>query len=347
MTRGSGRWLALLLVLPFWACAGVGVSKDELPGGEIAMRWYDEEATRHRREAVVDLTNRAGGGRQSEGVAVARVDDMSRYMGQLFGVATDIDPRSIERRFPGRLVFFDPRDGSIAQVEGARPGGNPSDLSADGDRLLFTQVDGKYRQLYEYLRSTGEIRRVTRGPDVHADGCYGPDGRVVVLRATVQGHNAFSRLLISQGEGRPPAEVSSGPSDWGPACAPDGSAIAWVAVDAKRGDQLMTRMPPQGGTIRKLGPGKDPSFSADSEWIVYSARVGKVWQLFRIRPDGSGRHPMGRNTLDSVQPAFSPDGRLVVYVSDDGFDRRPYLRRFDGSGDTILLDNGSGINPIW
>jgi Tol biopolymer transport system component len=347
MTRGFGRWLALLLVLPLGACAGVGVRKDELPDGEIALRWYDEKATRHRREAVVDLTQRASGGQQGAGVAVARVDDMSRYMGQLFGVETDIDPRSIERRFPGRLVFFDPRDGSISEVEGARPGGNPSDLSSDGDRLLFTQLDGKYRQLYEYLRSTGEIRRVTRGPDVHADGCYGPGGRVVLLRATVQGHNAFSRLLISQGAGRPPAEVSRGPSDWGPACAPDGSAVAWVAVDAKRGDQLMTRMPPEGGTIRKLGPGKDPSFSADSEWIVYSARVGKVWQLFRIRPDGSGRHPMGRNTLDSVQPAFSPDGRLVVYVSDDGFDRRPYLRRFDGTGDTILLDNGSGINPIW
>ena len=109
----------------------------------------------------------------------------------------------------------------------------------------------------------------------------------------------------------------------------------------------MSRVPPLDGPIRRLGPGKDPSFSPDSEWIVYSARVGKVWQLFRIRPDGSGRHPVGRSTLDSVQPAFSPDGRLLVYVSDDGFDRRPYLRRFDGTGDRILLQEGSGINPIW
>lgn len=343
MTRAIRLLLASLLV----GCAGGGVRPDEVPEGEIAMRWYDEEATRRRRDAVVDLTERAAGSGSGPGVAVARVDDLSRYMGQLFGLDSDDDPRSIERRFPGRLVFYDPRSGEITTVEGARPGGNPADLSSDGEKLLFSQVEGNYRQLYEFRRSTGEIRRVTRGPAVHADGCYGPDDSVVMLRAVVRGQNATSRIVITRKGGLPPLQVSNGPSDWGPACAPDGSAIAWVAVDRKRGDQLMTRVPPVDGTIRRLGPGKDPSFSPDSEWIVYSARIGKVWQLFRIRPDGSGRHPVGRSTLDSLQASFSPGGRLLVYVSDDGFDRRPYLRRFDGTGDTILLQQGSGINPIW
>lgn len=340
------RWLGALLMLLF-GCAGVGVRPGEIAEGEIALRWYDEEATRHRREAVADLNERARRGGQGDGVAVARIDDVSRYMGQLLGVAKDIDPRSIERRFPGKLVFFDPREGRITAVEGARPGANPSDRSDDGERLLMSQLDGRYRQLYEYRRSTGEIRRVTRGPHVHADGCYGPEGSVVLLRATVSGHQARSRILMTRPGGQKPVQISAGPSDWGPACAPDGSAIAWVSVDPKRGDQLMTRVPPLDGEIRRLGPGKDPSFSSDSEWIVYTARVGKVWQLFRIRPDGSGRHPIGRSPLNSLQPSFSPDGRLVVYVSDDGFDRRPYLRRFDGTGDTILLGDGSGINPIW
>ena len=341
------RVLCAVLALVFCACAGLGVRPEEIPEGEIALRWYDEEATRRRRDAVDDLTRQAQGSGQGSGVAVARVDDVSRYMGQLLGVSTGIDPRALDRRFPGRLAFFEPHAGTISLVPGARPGANPSDLSADGDRLLFSQLDGKYRQLYQYLRSTGEIRRVTRGPHVHADGCYGPDGSVIMLRATVEGSQARSRIVMTRSRGERPLLVSEGPSNWGPACAPDGNAIAWVSVDRKRGDQLMTKVPPLDGPVRRLGPGKDPSFSRDSEWIVYSARVGKVWQLFRIRPDGSGRHPMGRNTLDSIQPAFSPDGELVVYVSDDGFDRRPYLRRFDGTGDTILLHEGSGINPIW
>ena len=40
------------------------------------------------------------------------------------------------------------------------------------------------------------------------------------------------------------------------------------------------------------------------------------------------------------------DARVDEPASKDS-DPRPYLRRFDGSGDTILLDEGSGINPIW
>ena len=39
--------------------------------------------------------------------------------------------------------------------------------------------------------------------------------------------------------------------------------------------------------------------------------------------------------------------KLIVYISDDGFDRIPHLRRFDGSGDTVLMKQGSGINPVW
>ena len=154
------RALGLLLALVLGGCAGAGVRSEEVPTGEIALRWYDEEATRRRRDAVAEVNERGSG--SGPGVAVARVDDVSRYVGGLFGVESE-DPRSVERRFPGRLVFFDPRTGLLEPVPGARPGGTPADLSGDGEKLLFSQLDGKYRQLYEYRRSTGEIRRVTRG----------------------------------------------------------------------------------------------------------------------------------------------------------------------------------------
>ena len=71
------------------------------------------------------------------------------------------------------------------------------------------------------------------------------------------------------------------------------------------------------------------------------------WSLYRIRPDGSGRRPIGQGTLDELDPSFSPDGRLVVYVGDDGFQKQLYLRRFDGSGDRLLLGSGGGTDPIW
>ena len=57
MRRGH----ALLLVLLLGGCAGMGIRSDEIPTGEIALRWYDEKGTRKRREAVADLTGLAKG----------------------------------------------------------------------------------------------------------------------------------------------------------------------------------------------------------------------------------------------------------------------------------------------
>jgi hypothetical protein len=37
----------------------------------------------------------------------------------------------------------------------------------------------------------------------------------------------------------------------------------------------------------------------------------------------------------------------VVYVAGVDFRRHLYLRRFDGTGDRILLADGDGERPIW
>ena len=48
-----------------------------------------------------------------------------------------------------------------------------------------------------------------------------------------------------------------------------------------------------------------------------------------------------------MMPTFSPDGRLVLYVSDNGYEQRIHVRRFDGSGDRLLTNSGGGSDPVW
>jgi len=212
---------------------------------------------------------------------------------------------------------------------------------------MFTQLVGEYRQMFEFDRTTEEVRQLTRGRGVHPDGCYGPEGRFVLVRAEVKRGRAVSQIQLTEPGGIRPQAISEGPTDYGPACAPDGRAIAWVTLDERGRDGLIVRMPALDGEPRRIGPGRDPAFSPDGEWIVYSALVRREWKLYRIRPDGSGRKAIGRGVLDELQPSFSPDGRLVVYVSDDGLHKRIYLRRFDGTGDRVLLESGGGHDPVW
>jgi hypothetical protein len=67
-----------------------------------------------------------------------------------------------------------------------------------------------------------------------------------------------------------------------------------------------------------------------------------------MRVDGSGRSPLGREGIrDERWPAVSPDGGYVVYVGEsEGLDRL-FIRRFDGTGDRILLNDGGIAQPIW
>lgn len=347
MTRRLAAALALALLLG--GCQGLGISRDELPERRFALHWYDVETQRRRAEAIADSDPNAQSGTPG---GMPNVDEFARYFGRLLGVQETGEDREtpigmrLAERFPGRLALIDARSGAVELLP-ATPGALPRDWSADGRRLIFSQLVGRVRQLFIYDTVRGDVRPLSRGPAVHADGCFGPDGRYVFVTTTVTKDSAASRLELTAPGGARPAPLTEGPNDHAVACAPDGSAVAWVRTDERGRDSLMSRSPLPDGPVRRLGPGRFPSFSPDSEWIAYSALREGRWTLHRIRADGSGRRTIGTGTLHEVQPTFSPDGRLVLYVADNGFEHRIYVRRFDGSGDRLLLDSGGGAAPVW
>ncbi len=328
----------LLALLGSIACQGPGVSPAEFAPRPIALSYLDAARSRRRAEMLAETEL----GRSPPKPGVARASDVARYLEFLAGQAGGSGDE-----FAGRLALLDPASGAVTPLAAARPGALPQDRSADGDRLLFAQRVGEYLQLFELRHRSGEVRRLTRGPLVHPQGCYGPEGRLVSMTAGVESGRAVSRIEVA-GAGRAgPQRISEGPLDHSPACAPDGSAVAWVARDPRGRESILARGLPLEGEPVRLGPGREPGFTPDGRWIVYSARAKGRWALYRVRPDGSGRAPIGVGTFDQMQPAVSPDGRLVVYVVQDGYHRRLHLRRFDGSGDRILLDDGDAEHPVW
>lgn len=323
-----------------------GLSASELPERAIALRWFDAETLRGRTEMI----ERYFGGPAKSPRGMPDIDDFKKYMGRLLGAEVAPEEGSllerVERAYPGRMSFGYARSGKVEELA-LTPGAVPRSWSPDGKRLLFTQLVHGFRQLFALTRGSRETHPVTHGPGVHPDGCFGPDRRLVIVSTTVKDGRALSRLVITSPGGTRAKGYTSGPSDYAPACAPDGSAVVWVSVTDRGRDVLMSRTPALDGEVRRLGPGRDPAFSPDSQWIVYTARVGRRWALHRIRADGSGRRPIGTGNFNEYQPSFSPDGRLVVYISDNGLDQRFHVRRFDGTGDRVLFTEGGGSDPVW
>jgi Tol biopolymer transport system component len=339
-----GVWLA--------SCQSAGIPQPEIPSDPIAFNYRTPEearrradAWRDRQRAADDDARAAAGPLVGQGAEMrASADQLGDFLSRVLGRGDEVDDPA-----PGRLALLDPRSGAIEVVAAARRGSVPLEWSRDRDRLLFAQPGDRDFQIYEYERERGTVRPITHGPQAYTQACYASEGRIVVAAADVRGTTPRARIEVSQPGGRGPFEPLT---EWGmqhsPSCAPDGRSIVWMRENADGRSELLWRELGASGRTLVLAPGRQPRYSADGSWIVYSAPLQREWRIWRMRPDGSGRAPIGRGQRSEARPTLSPDGRFVAYVaSEEAPHRHLYLRRFDGSGDRILFADGDGENPVW
>jgi hypothetical protein len=344
-------WLgAIVLACASWG----GVPDAELPAQPIAIYYRTPEEARARADAQRRAEPQppavaAEGPTWVGSKAYLRADAgaVDRLLANVFGA-----DRGLSEAHLGRLALLDPRSGEVSLVEGALRGAVPQAWARDRSALLFAQPavpGGDDVQIFEWSAAARTVRRVTVGPPIHSQACYGPDARIVVAAVDVRADGgASSKIRISGPGGRAPfADLSAGPADHTPTCAPDGSAVAFARMDGAGRSELWLAAAPFDAAPRPLAPGRDPRFADHSGWIVYAATHGRASRLYRIRADGSGRAPIGRGARDEVWPSASPDGKLVAYVVSEETSRRVLVRRIDGSGDRLLLASGDGEHPVW
>ncbi len=93
---------------------------------------------------------------------------------------------------------------------------------------------------------------------------------------------------------------------------------------------------------------QDPAWQPGGDRIVFQSREGSHWEIFTVNADGSGLAALTRpaTTLvdkmpSNVAPAWSPDGKWVVYLSDRDDSNaagpwRVWVMAADGSGQRPL-----------
>jgi Tol biopolymer transport system component len=243
-----------------------------------------------------------------------------------------------------------PGYGEVTLVEAARRGSIPLAWSRDHRRLLFAQPGDQDFQIYEFEREERTVRPVTHGPRAHTQACYAPEDRLLVVVVDTRVSPPRSQLAISgRGGRRPFRTVTEGPADHSPTCAPEADRAVFVReLGRGRAELWSLRLDDPEAPPQRLAPGQHPSFSRDGEWLAFAAPHQRELRIWRMRPDGSGRAPIGRGIRHEARPTLSPDGRMVAYVAAEDAPRRHlYLRRFDGSGDRILFADGDGEYPVW
>ena len=144
---------------------------------------------------------------------------------------------------------------------------------------------------------------------------------------------------------------------------PDGTQFAFVVFAGGNNEisvlDVASRRVARRLAVEGIGAIRDLSFSPDGGRIVFSGARGGVTDLYVIDVASGTVRQMTNDRFADLQPAWSPDGRTIAFVTDRGpgtdFDRLVYastrLALMDAeTGETEPLSLFAGakhINPAW
>jgi TolB protein len=171
---------------------------------------------------------------------------------------------------------------------------------------------------------------------------FSPDGERIVFYAwegwpqgnglwTLKVDGTDPRLVIRDGEARYPR--------W----SPDGKLVAYTARNSIHVISV------HGGNPSKLADGGMlPSWSPDSQRLVFKGCDGPACGLYLINIDGSGKARL-TTAADDTSPAWSPDGGKVAFACKAGNTWDICTVNIDGSDRKSLTTNNpeNDVNPTW
>jgi Tol biopolymer transport system component len=137
---------------------------------------------------------------------------------------------------------------------------------------------------------------------------------------------------------------------------PDGSSILVSVLELADSDPgfqyRIWRLDPETGHASPISAGPRDywtSWSPDGTRVVFAATgEGGELDIFTMDADGSDRRPLTSQKTADTQPAWSPDGRLIAFVSYREGHGQLWVMNADGSDAApVLRSTGEVQNPEW
>jgi Tol biopolymer transport system component len=211
-------------------------------------------------------------------------------------------------------IYWVDREGKFTPLR-ETPGGyyNPA-FSPDGKRLALDISDGKRRDIWVYEWERDALTRLTFAGQGNSDPVWTPDGQRIVYSSLEKGGTYNLWWIRADGSGDARRLTESKYQQNARSWRVDGKVLAFSQLNPGPNWEVMT-LPIEGDEKSGWKPGEPKPFvnSAFDEW----------------------------------EPAFSPDGRWLAYMSDESSSYEVYVRPFPGPGGKWQISTGGGLYPKW
>jgi Tol biopolymer transport system component len=212
-------------------------------------------------------------------------------------------------------IYWMDREGKFTPLR-ETPGGylNPA-FSPDGKRLALDIFDGKRRDIWVYEWERDTLTRLTFGGEGNAYPAWTPDGQRIVYSSQEKG---------------------GAPNLW------------WARANGAADAQRLT----QSKNLAQFSE----SWSLDGKVLAFrQENPGTGSDIFTITIEGDEKSgwkagepkPFVNSPFYEGEPAFSPDGRWLAYVSNESGNFEVYVRPFPGPGGKWQVSTGGGVLPRW
>ncbi len=228
------------------------------------------------------------------------------------------------------------RPGERARLLTHGEGGNRDPRwSPDGTRIGFMSTRSGLEQLYVMNADGNDVVQLTHSPGFKGGIDWSPDGTQIVYASSEAGItgplgiiHAPGDIYVARSDGSAARRLTFGGGlNVDPEWSPDGTRIAffsdrggpgeiWVMSADGSGVRRLTQGPslnasaswaPDSNQRRLLdGDGLSPDWSPDGRWIVFVSRRDGPWDLYAVRPDGSGLIRLTADTSVEFEPQWRP-----------------------------------------
>ena len=300
----------------FESMGQAGGHSPQWPGGgrryAYGSIFFEYLLEKHGRDRMAELVEEVA----RNGILPRRVLDVS--------LSTEWDAwrdgmRAGAEHLDAELARFGPVTEPEALTRGARQGLHPA-VSPDGGRLVYVRSDGRSDpRLAAMPPAGGDASTLTRTNNLTPFDFLPGGGIVFAQREYADRYRRYSDLYVVTPEGSV-RRVTEGARLTAPSAGPGGG---WaVAVAEGGGTAGLARVDLATGAVDEIAapvPGvywAYPAVSPDGRWIAASRWTGGRHDLVILDGNGGLAHEVTRDRALDLAPAWSADGRHLVWSSD-------------------------------